>query len=106
MVPKATVLATATAMSRFDALIAGAKAVMAVTPQMDVPAVKRYPNSGETVLLRELSHGMTTNPAPTDATTTGKHVAVVVHTCHTLSLAATQTMPVCRMLLVAKVVPG
>jgi hypothetical protein len=39
MVPNATVLATATAISRFGALTAGASAVMAVTPQWTCAAV-------------------------------------------------------------------
>mmetsp|Transcript_30521 Transcript_30521/g.46825 ORF Transcript_30521/g.46825 Transcript_30521/m.46825 type:complete len:96 (-) Transcript_30521:562-849(-) len=91
-VPNATVLATATATSRFDALIAGDRAVIAVTPQIDVPAVnKRDISFGNPASLP--ANGMKVSPAPTDARTTGIPVDPVVNNSKKESLAATATMP-------------
>jgi hypothetical protein len=74
------------------------------TPQMDVPAVNRsviwwgspanFPAAG-----------MKSMPAPTEAKTTGMPVLPVVSSSKKLSLAATQTMPVCKMVLVENVIP-
>jgi hypothetical protein len=80
--------------------MAGANAVMAVTPQMDVPAVK----SKDISLGRPAQcpyMGMSVNPAPTEASTMGNPADPVVTSSTKDSLAATATMPPCKMVLVA-----
>lgn len=105
IVPNATVLATATATSRFSASIAGARAVMAVTPQMDVPAVRRRDIlRGRPAKFPMI--GIEMRPAETAPRTTGMPEEPVVRSSKKESLAATQTMPPWRMVLVAKVRPG
>ena len=85
--------ATATAISRLDALIAGAKAVMAVTPQMDVPEVKSSDISkGSPATL--LAMGMYNMPAPTADITTGNEEAPAFTNSKNDNRAATATIPV------------
>ena len=69
-VPNATTFATATAVSRGDALIAGLNAVIAVTPHIEVPAAIRAPIfCGIPSALATLV--VTRRPIPTDAATHG-----------------------------------
>ena len=85
--------ATATAISRLDALIAGAKAVMALTPQIDVPAVKSSDISkGSPATL--LAMGMYNMPAPTADITTGNEEAPAISNSKNDNRAATATIPV------------
>ena len=65
-----TTLATATDTSREVALIAGASAVMAVTPQIEVPAAMRWPMRGGSPILLA-NQGMNSSPEPTDTHTSG-----------------------------------
>ena len=104
-VPNATVFATATATSLFSASMAGARAVMAVTPQILVPAVR----SKDILRGRPASVpiiGMVTRPAPTAPRTTGMPEDPVERSSKNDSFAATQTIPVWSTVLVAKVRPG
>jgi len=104
-VPKATTLATATAVSFESALMAGAAAVIAVTPQIEVPAASRDPS----LLLRPArfaAQGMNVRPAVILAVTTGMPTAPSFATSTRESLAPTQTMPVVAAAAAAVVVVG
>mmetsp|Transcript_55319 Transcript_55319/g.134359 ORF Transcript_55319/g.134359 Transcript_55319/m.134359 type:complete len:206 (-) Transcript_55319:76-693(-) len=92
-------------MSRLFALIAGANAVIAVTPQIDVPAVKRSVISLGSPAIRP-AMGISVNPAPTDATTTGNPAEPVVINSTKDNFAATATIPACRIDLVEYCTPG
>jgi len=98
------VLATATATSLLDALIAGDRAVIAVTPQIEVPAVNRSDiSSGSPTSL--LAIGIYNMPTDTLASTTGKPAAPAFINSKNDNLAATQTIPVCNIVLVLYVIP-
>ena len=86
--------------------MAGAKAVMAVTPQREVPAVNKSVIFCDGKPAIRPAMGKNTNPAPTADTTTGIELQPVVRISPKLSLAATQTMPVCSTVFVAMVIPG
>ena len=104
-VPKATTLATASPTSRSFALIAGARAVMAVTPQMLVPAATRDPSFADSP-NRSARSGTNVNPAPMEVTTTGMPAAPSLATSTNDSLAPTHTMPALRAVTVHAFKPG
>lgn len=105
IVPKATVFATATAVARLEALMAGASAVIAVTPQIDVPAVRRAVMSRGKPAMRPAS-GIKSKPALTDASTTGIPLDPIESSSKKESLAATATIPPWRIFFVENVIPG
>eukprot|EP00977_Amphora_coffeiformis_P002571 scaffold482_cov266-Amphora_coffeaeformis.AAC.34 len=78
---------------------------MAVTPQMDVPAVNSNVMWCGNPAARP-ARGINTRPAPTAPKTTGILAVPVAKTSNTLSLAATHTMPPWRTVLEAVVKPG
>jgi hypothetical protein len=85
--------------------MAGASAVIAVTPQMDVPALKRSDMEGGNPAHRP-ARGKNNNPAPTEETTTGIPTDPADKRSKKLSFAATQTMPPCNIILVEYTMPG
>ena len=85
--------------------MAGAKAVMAVTPQIEVPAVNNRDNSRDNPAARPAS-GIKRKPALMAPTTTGRPWVPAVSNSTKDNLAATATMPPCKIVLVAKVMPG
>mmetsp|Transcript_15885 Transcript_15885/g.40636 ORF Transcript_15885/g.40636 Transcript_15885/m.40636 type:complete len:210 (-) Transcript_15885:377-1006(-) len=85
--------------------MAGASAVMAVTPQMLVPAAVREPRRAGSP-RRALSQSTEPRPAAMEAATTGTPAAPSFITSTALSLAPTHTMPACSTALEQKRRPG
>lgn len=85
--------------------IAGARAVMAVTPQMLVPAAVRLPSRAGRP-RRALIHRTDPRPAVMEQSTTGMPTTPSLATSRALSLAPTHTMPAWRTAFVATLRPG
>ena len=85
--------------------MAGAKAVMAVTPHIEVPAVSNSDMCGGRP-ANWAARGIKKSPAPTALATTGMLLVPVAKTSMKLNLAATHTIPPCSTALEAVVRPG
>lgn len=104
--PQNTTFATATDTSRDDAFLReGARAVMAVTPQMLVPAAMREPwLRGRP--KREDTLGIKRRPALTVQSTTGRVVREVERIEGRDNLAPTQTIPRRKIVVLQYFKPG
>lgn len=98
-------LPTAIATDRGGAEIDGAKAVIAVTPHMEVPAVRRRV-VGRSMPSFAPNQGMKSMPAVREVRTTGIPVRPVVRRSVKESFAATHTIPVWRTAFVDTCTPG
>ena len=98
-------MATAILVSRFVALILGESAVIAVTPQIEVPAERRLPSLGDKPALR-LAQGMNVSPAAILAMTTGIPVLPVDRISSSDNFNPTHTIPVRNIVVLLNFSPG
>mmetsp|Transcript_14357 Transcript_14357/g.25724 ORF Transcript_14357/g.25724 Transcript_14357/m.25724 type:complete len:243 (+) Transcript_14357:831-1559(+) len=85
--------------------MAGESAVMAVTPQMEVPAaIRELILGGRPILLP--NQGINVIPTPIEAQTAGRPTNPTETKSTALSFAPTHTIPACRIAFEANLIPG